>query len=167
MSAPLDEKRAIETVIRQGNPALWDRIKPADRNSLVKTFRETLPQITYQQSTSVYSGPIPSPGMLDEFNKVMPNGADRVMRMAEEQSQHRMRLETATVTSQNKQGERGQYFAIASVMALIFAGVAVCYLGCPVVGGTIFGTTVVGIGGVFIYGKRSMRKSLDKKAERV
>lgn len=163
MSESSEEKRGIETVIRQGNPELWAKIKPTDRDRLVKSFRESISSITIQQTSSQYSGPIPSPEMLDAYNTIMPDGANRIMRMAEEQSRHRMDLEKQTIASQNKQGERGQIFALVSVICLILAGVGVCILDYPTVGGTIFGTTILGIGAVFAFGKHSMRKNLAGK----
>ena len=120
---------------------------------------------TIQQSASMYSGPIPSPEMLDGYNNALPNGAERVMAMAEEQSKHRMSLEATTVASQNKQSERGQIFALVSVIVLVFAGCFAIYCKQTAIAITIFGTTVLGMGGVFAYGKYAIRRSLSRKAE--
>jgi uncharacterized membrane protein len=103
--------------------------------------------------------------MLDAYNTIMPDGADRIMRMAEDQSRHRMDLEKITVTSQNKQGERGQTFALIAVLALVGAGIWTTVAGHGGVGGTIFGTTIVGVATVFALGKQSLKKSLAKKAQ--
>jgi uncharacterized membrane protein len=160
-----EEKSELRQVFHQGDPKWWASLRDEDRNKILKNVSAAVSTITYQQSTSVYSGPIPSPDMLDEYNRIMPNGADRIMKMAEAQSDHRMRLESQTVTSQNKQGERGQIFALVSVIVLILAGGMATWLGQKEIAITIFGTTVLGMGGVFAYGKYAMRRNLSKKAE--
>lgn len=49
-----------------------------------------------------YSGPIPHPMLLKEFNDVIPNGADRIMAMAEKQSEHRINIEDKVVNANNR-----------------------------------------------------------------
>ncbi len=39
-----------------------------------------------------YSGPIPPPAMLEEYNRIVPGSADRILRMAEDQTTHRHAL---------------------------------------------------------------------------
>lgn len=159
------EKSELRQVFHQSDPKWWASLKDEDRNKILKNVSAAVSTITYQQSTSVYSGPIPSPDMLDAYNSIMPNGADRIMKMAESQSNHRIKLEAMTVVSQNKQGERGQVFALISVVALIVAGIWATSMSQTAVAITIFGTTVLGMGGVFAYGKYAMRRSLTKKAQ--
>ncbi|MEO5916523.1 MAG: DUF2335 domain-containing protein [Luteolibacter sp.] len=163
MSDHLEEKREVETLIRASIPQGWNKLQRDERDRLVKTVRGTL--VASQQRTSIYSGPIPSPEMLGGFNDVMENGADRVMRMAEAQSAHRISIEAKTVASQNRQGECGQIFAMISVLALIAAGVWTTLEGHAGVGATVFGTTIVGVATAFILGKSSMKKDLAKKSK--
>jgi uncharacterized membrane protein len=158
-------KSELKQVFHQQDPKWWASLKEEDRNKIIKNLSAAVSTVTYQQSTSVYSGPIPSPEMLDAYNSVMPNGADRIMKMAEAQAEHRMKLESVTVTSQNKQGERGQIFALISVLALVAAGIWAISCGQTGIAITIFGTTVLGMGGVFAYGKYAMRRSLAKKSQ--
>lgn len=158
-------KSDLRQVFHQRDPKWWASLKDEDRNKILKNLPEVVSTVTYQQSTSIYSGPIPSPEMLDAYNSVMPNGADRIMKMAEAQAEHRMELEKVTVTSQNKQGERGQIFALISVLALVAAGIWAISCGQTGIAITIFGTTVLGMGGVFAYGKYAMRRSLAKKSQ--
>ena len=42
-----------------------------------------------------YAGPIPPPAMLKEFNEIIPDGANRILKMAEVQVAHRHSLEAA------------------------------------------------------------------------
>ena len=40
-----------------------------------------------------FSGPLPPPDALKRYSDIIPNGAERIMAMAEEQSKHRRELE--------------------------------------------------------------------------
>ena len=44
--------------------------------------KESITKVLVSESIS-YEGPVPPPGLLKEFDKVIPNGADRIMSMAE------------------------------------------------------------------------------------
>ena len=47
---------------------------------------------------AMWAGPIPPPELLAEYDQVIPNGAERILSMAEKQSDHRMRMEAAEVS---------------------------------------------------------------------
>ena len=53
--------------------------------------------IQLQQSTS-FSGPLPHPEILERYNSAVPGGAERIIAMAEKQSDHRMRLESSALS---------------------------------------------------------------------
>ena len=71
-----------------------------------------------------YSGAVPPPEMLREFDKIIPNGADRFMKMAEEQSAHRRKIEQKIVESNVKNENLGLVFAFSiSIIGLISAAI--------------------------------------------
>jgi uncharacterized membrane protein len=41
----------------------------------------------------VFSGPLPPPTLLDQYNKIVPGSAKTIIEMAEGQSKHRQELE--------------------------------------------------------------------------
>ena len=50
-------------------------------------------------SYSVHSGPLPSPEDLAKYNMIVPDAAERLLCMAENQQAHRMELEKKVVSS--------------------------------------------------------------------
>ena len=48
-------------------------------------------------ASSSFSGPIPPPALLQKYNEIIPNGAERILAMAEKQSAHREYLEKRVV----------------------------------------------------------------------
>jgi uncharacterized membrane protein len=114
---------------------------------------------------SSFSGPLPSPESVAEYNRHIPNGADRIMSMAEQQQSHRMQIEKTAVTRQFNQSSTGQWmgFIIGIVVVLIAA-----YLGVNgerVLAGILGGGDLVALVAVFVLGKRESSKSLKEKEE--
>lgn len=86
---------------------------------------EIAENILARQVQSVnYSGPIPHPILLKEFNEVIPDGANRIMVMAETQAEHRQKLESKMIEANNRD----------SLLGVIFGG----SIGLLAVGGSIF-----------------------------
>jgi uncharacterized membrane protein len=44
-----------------------------------------------------FSGPLPPPEILTKYNEAIPNGAERIMAMAERQAAHRQNIELRVV----------------------------------------------------------------------
>lgn len=101
---------------------------------------------------SAYSGPLPPPHLLAQFNAIIPNGADRIMKVFERQAYHRMLMETL-----------GPPLAFLSLILILAAGCFVAYLGDTKIGGTIIVCTLVGIVGIFITGKSLKQIKKNKK----
>lgn len=55
-------------------------------------------RVVVHQSTS-FSGPLPPPEILRRFDEVVPGAAERIIKMAEEQSGHRRELEKKVIES--------------------------------------------------------------------
>ena len=72
--------------------------------------KESITKVLVSESIS-YEGPVPPPGLLQEFDQVIPNGADRIMSMAEKQLEHRISLESKVVEANNRDSLLGVFFA--------------------------------------------------------
>ena len=69
-----------------------------------------------------FMGPIPPPGILAGYNNVIPNGADRVIKMAEKEQAHRHNIETTIVGKESFEKRVGLVFAF--ILALSVLGVS-------------------------------------------
>ena len=79
----------------------------------------------------IFSGPIPHPRILSEYEKLMPGSTDRFMKMAEQQQAHRMKLEDAAVNSELKSNRNGQIFGFTLSAMVIIAGIVMTFVGMP------------------------------------
>lgn len=118
-----------------------------------------------RQTTVSYShsGPLPSPDELKKYDGVVDGCAERIVKMAEKQQDHRMSLEKLAVSEQLTQSGRGQHYALACAIVLIIASFIAIMYDHDVAGGCLGGTTLVALVTVFITGKVMQADDLKKK----
>lgn len=115
------------------------------------------------EQRELYAGPIPSAREFAKYEEVVPGSADRILRMAEEQSKHRREIEKQVVRASIKNSQRGQL--IGFVITMIVLGISVWLLatGRELAG---FGTILLDLAtlvGVFVYNRVSERKERQDK----
>jgi uncharacterized membrane protein len=121
--------------------------------------------VVLRQSQS-FSGPLPPPEMLRKFDEVVPGAAERIIKMAEEQSAHRKDLEKKVIESDISRSKWGQVLGfIIAVAGLAFSALIAIY-GSAIAGGIIGIGTLASLVGVFMYGSSSRSKErIEKRAE--
>ncbi len=144
---------------------------PANKKAeLLENLFDNLPekersQVSQRFSVSIesHSGPLPSPEQLKFYNDIIPNGADRIMQMAENQSKHRIGLEQLVVSSQIKESQRGQLFALIISVFSLCTSLILGLNGHDTVAGVIGGSTIVSLATIFIYGKKTQKKDSENQ----
>lgn len=112
-----------------------------------------------------YSGPLPPPHALEQYNNIIPDGAERIMAMAEKQGKHRRELEKKALNTDSRNSLLGIISALIIGLAAIIASVIVV-LKNHVWPGTILGSAgLVGLVTVFIYGTNQRRSEREAKAK--
>lgn len=113
-----------------------------------------------------FSGPLPHPSTLQQYDRICPGAAKRIITMAEEQSAHRRQLESRLLEaqiedsrSQRRETRRGQYFGLGIGCFTILCGSVTIALGHEWAGGFIGCGGVVGLVSVFVVGRKSREDS--------
>ena len=105
-----------------------------------------------------YSGPLPPPAVLQRYDQVVPGAAERLLRMAENQSKHRQELERIVVRS----GSRDSLLGIIAGVLVSCGFLWLTYYAISrghVITGSFLGTVnIVSLVGVFVYGTRTKRR---------
>lgn len=128
-----------------------------------ETRIQMLQRVSYEQM--MYSGPIPPASEMAEYNKVILNGADRIMRMAENQSEHRQKLETTVVNANNRDSRLGVWFAgIIGIIGVVGAMV-LAYFDKPVMSVILGGGTLATLVGVYLKGTNLDKQDLKDKSK--
>ena len=116
--------------------------------------------------SEMYSGPIPPPEALARYEEIQPGAADRILKMAEKQQEHRMALETKAIGGQVDQSKRGQIFGFIAIFLCIGAAIffaVVCNM--TKFAATFLTVTMVILVGLFLTGKNVMKKDLEEKSK--
>ncbi len=114
-------------------------------------------------SAEFFSGPLPHPEILEKFNEIVPGSAERILKMAEDQSHHRRELERKVITSDISRSKWGQIlgFIIAICGLLVSAFIAI--YGNAIAGGIIGVGTLVSLVSVFMYGSKMRNEEREDK----
>lgn len=138
----------------------------ADRKSqLTKPTADRKELMSRHASMQLYSGPIPPANELDKYEKILPGAADRIMKMAEEQSAHRRKMENKMLEANVKAERTGQIFGFVIFIAALVAGIILMIIGKDVVGLFTSLGSLAAIIGLFVYNRESTKKELKKKQE--
>lgn len=142
--------------------------KDADRDLSAQTEpEEPVSQRTHVSAslTQTFSGPLPPPDLLIRYNDAVPDGADRILRMAESQSAHRRDIEKSIVVGNISSERRGQHYAlILALLGLALAG-ALIWNGKNIEGFAVFIIELAALVGVFIFGRAETRKERKQQRE--
>ena len=104
-----------------------------------------------------FAGPIPPPAMMKQYEETLSGSANRIIKMAENQSEHRQWMEKKRLSLSNREVHLGQIFGLLIGVIAIITGGYTALNGAPIPGGFIGTAGVVGLVSVFVIG--SSRKT--------
>lgn len=114
------------------------------------------------ETSSAFRGPLPPPSVLADYNDIINDGAERIMKMAENQSGHRIELEKHAIKEELKQSRNGQIFGFILAIFGIIAAFVLAYLGHDTVAGIFGTTTIIGLVTIFVIGKKRQTKEQEE-----
>jgi uncharacterized membrane protein len=127
-------------VIEQVDPELLRELPRNQRPRVLELVRSV---------TMQFQGPMPPPGVLAEYDSVMPGLADGIYQMALAEQKHRHYCEKELVDSQKQVLPRGQHYGLIFALTGIVAGTVCALAGHDWVAGGIF--TFLGGGGITVF----------------
>ncbi|MGH9092334.1 MAG: DUF2335 domain-containing protein [Acidimicrobiales bacterium] len=133
---------------------------------LAQTNPDALTVTMAAVSASAYSGPLPSPDHLRGYEEVLPGAADRILAMAEKQSDHRQEIEKDAVKGGTRRSWYGLWlgFFISVLVLGLSGGLIVAGYG---VEGTVLGSVdLVALASVFVIGRVEQRRERTAKDQR-
>jgi uncharacterized membrane protein len=159
-AAPKEQPKTLEKFIQEKAPEFLKDIPKNKRAALAGVIVE-------RTEISMRGGPLPDPSELAAYNQTIPNGADRIMKMAEEQSAHRIGIEKTVVNSQQRQAFCGQLFGLIIGLSGLGLATYAAISGQPAFGGIIGSTTLVSLVSSFLFTRHIQNQELTKKREQM
>lgn len=109
---------------------------PKSKSPRIRSTQQPKPQPTTvnhpQQAilqSQQWSGPLPPPAALEHFDRVIPNGADRIMRLVEQEQQHRIDYDNLVLRATIKDTQRGHWLGGLISIAAVCGAVLSVHLG--------------------------------------
>ncbi|MCX6268340.1 MAG: DUF2335 domain-containing protein [Bacteroidetes bacterium] len=147
------EKRLVEN-----DPKIFDGIPKLKKQQIIRSLVVTMHK--------THIGPLPDPETLTAYSAIIPNGAERIMQMAEKQLDHRMKMENKVVGGQLRQSNLGQILAFLIGLAALGASTYCIVSGYEWSGGILGVSGLTGLVTAFIKGRSQQEKSLEEKRPR-
>ncbi len=113
----------------------------------------------------IRSGPLPPPEDLAKYNDIIPDGANRILSMAEQQQKHRMYLEKVVIESDSRRAWAGLIAGLVVALALLGAGTYLIATGHETGGTVLVGLDLATVVGSFIYGTRTRQQERATKTQ--
>ena len=111
----------------------------------------------------MHKGPLPEPQILLQYDQISPGAADRIIKMAEQQSCHRQKLELIVIKSGARDSLLGLIFGLIIGLATVVGAVLSISKGYQGGGATLGISGIAGLVGVFVYGSRQRRQEREMK----
>jgi len=121
-------------------------------------------RLVHASRSESFSGPIPPPALLDGYNKIIPNGADRILAMAEQQQLHRQFMEKSVVEGDIRRSDRGLILGFIVTIMFGAGGIYLVATGHDLNGLAVIFVPLAGLVGTFIYSQNSRRRERKEKS---
>lgn len=112
---------------------------------------------------SFFSGPLPPPAVLEQYNRIVSGAAERIIKMVENQSSHRQRLESRVIKTDNAKSILGLIFAFIVSLLGLSLGAYTALQGSPLFGGAVSIGVLVSIVTAFIVGSKRRQRILERR----
>lgn len=110
------------------------------------------------ERSSLHSGPLPHPELLQQYEQVQPGFAERIVSMTEKEGEHRRDINRTFVRRSFNAARLGMWFGLSSVLAVVSLCFYCLYLGHAKEAATIAVGVLASLATVFVWGRRSLPK---------
>ena len=135
-----------------------------DKDNLKELSEDPIKKEVFQAiQMQQFSGPLPHPSILKEYQELIPNAPERFFKLVENENNHRHLIETKAIDGKISYDKRGQWMAFTLAISIISIGAISIFQGYTIPGSIMLGISAVGLAGVFIKGKNPVSKENNKK----
>ena len=123
------------------------------------------PLVTRHEQVSIFShsGPLPPPEVIAGYERALPGSADRIIRMAEREQEHRHRKNERELILRGRATFLGQVFGFLIGISGTLGGVFLVFHDKSIGGFSVFFVSLATLAGIYVYGKREQAKNSAQK----
>ncbi len=147
----------VNSLEKDGQNDLIDAIEQIE--PIIEKLPEEERKIVMRVVLSQFKGAIPPPEILVAYNDAVPNGADRLLKMTENELQHGIEMQKTALNSSIKHTTRGQIIGFSLSIACLGISAFLGYLDHDVLAGIIATTTIIALVTTFVLGQMYQNKN--------
>ena len=118
----------------------------SQETDIAELNNQEVKKVVYQAIREIqFSGPIPPPNIINEYEKILPGAADRILSMAEKQSHHRQQMEKIMIQAESRDSLLGIISGFILGIGCIVAAIVMA-IAYPSSAGVISGAVLGGAG---------------------
>ena len=122
--------------------------------------------VSFSGKSVSFSGPLPPPPLLKQYDDIVPGAAERVIRMAEKALDHEIDFGRTALVATVANTKRGQLLAFSVVLIVLGCAMIALYTGHETLAQTLGGGTVISLAAVFVLNRLpEWIKSFGKQSE--
>ena len=129
--------------------------------------RQAPGQVVSATASMMWQGPIPPAHEMEQYERILPGAADRILAMAESQSDHRQHLETTVVEGNLTSETQGRWFGLAIVSGGFGFSAWMVSRGQSGEAATVIIGQLAILAGLFIHGRSEQRKEREQRFQQL
>ncbi len=155
------QRRSTKPQLPANREAVDDSVETSDDlEAVVRREVSNFTQEILVAEQELFLGPIPHPKHLAEYKKISLDAPERIMRMAEDQAEHRRKLESSIIGSNLKLEVRGQIFGFVIAMTAVIGGIYLMAEGQSLSGAATAISALAGLIGLFLWVRQERKQEL-------
>lgn len=131
---------------------------PVEPERVVEELKRLSPKVQ-QTIFAQFIGPLPPPEVFAGYDQVLPGAAERILKMAEDEANHRRSQESKLVISTCQDGRLGLWMGFLIGVLGISGSCVVAVIGNALAGSVMGIASLAALAGVFVYGSRQRNQS--------
>jgi uncharacterized membrane protein len=110
-----------------------------------------------------FEGPLPPPALLEQFERLVPGAASRILAFTEDEFRHRRALEVTIVSANTRALGRGQWFGFVVMVAGLGLGAWLVRGGDKLIGFASIIAPLTTAAALFVYAQRREERERERK----
>jgi len=119
--------------------------------------------IVQSSSQQFFLSPLPPPEFLAKYNEIIPNGAERIFKLTEQQQKHRHYLEKSVIDSDIRRSDLGLKLGFSLTLLLSVGGIYLISQGHSTNGLALILAPLAALASIFVYAKKTKTRELQNK----
>ena len=128
-----------------------EELTPDERSLIIQAIKQ-----------ETFRGSIQHPDILKGYEAIKEGFAERIVQMAEQEQESRIKVNETIVNGTLKANSRGQWMGFAIAVLFLGASVALALYGQSVVAGILGGGTIVSLVAIFVTNRHGASRTEDK-----